>query len=222
MSQLPRVGLAALLLIGASACPRPLGPSPSSPQPAAAAVPATKDHPNGVYSLPPTLRGTEEGTPARQQLLAVGESDRFTHRYRKPAPGASSPEADVAAARALFEKNLQAIQDKNREAYLSTYREDARLVRAGFEGPKLGFDGLADGAAPTGSDEWPEKLVADHVQLHPIAPGVVYGSYRYTVTFDGVTTSGLSERVFLKDGDDWVIAVTTAFEGPPAKDEAAE
>ena len=38
------------------------------------------DHPNGVWSLPPTLRG---GEVDRAKFLAIGESDRFTHRYVK-------------------------------------------------------------------------------------------------------------------------------------------
>ena len=37
-------------------------------------------HPNGVWSLPPTLRG---GNADRERFLAIGESDRFTHRYVK-------------------------------------------------------------------------------------------------------------------------------------------
>lgn len=40
----------------------------------------TKDHPNGVWSLPPTLRG---GEVDRARFMAIGESDRFTHRYVK-------------------------------------------------------------------------------------------------------------------------------------------
>lgn len=40
----------------------------------------TKDHPNGVWSLPPTLRG---GEVDKARFLAIGESDRFTHRYVK-------------------------------------------------------------------------------------------------------------------------------------------
>lgn len=39
----------------------------------------TKEHPMGVYSLPPSLRG-----PDRDMHRAIGESDRFTHLYRKP------------------------------------------------------------------------------------------------------------------------------------------
>lgn len=42
----------------------------------------TKDHPNGVWSLPPSLRGKEVG---REGFLAIGESDRMTLKFVKPA-----------------------------------------------------------------------------------------------------------------------------------------
>jgi predicted methyltransferase len=41
----------------------------------------TADHPHGVWSLPPTLEG---GDVDRDKYLAIGESDRFTLRFRKP------------------------------------------------------------------------------------------------------------------------------------------
>lgn len=41
----------------------------------------TKDYPNGVWSLPPTLRG---GDTDRDKFVAIGESDRMTLRFRKP------------------------------------------------------------------------------------------------------------------------------------------
>ncbi|HEY4067038.1 MAG TPA: methyltransferase [Burkholderiaceae bacterium] len=41
----------------------------------------TRDHPDGVWSLPPTLRG---GPAYRERALAIGESDRMTLRFRKP------------------------------------------------------------------------------------------------------------------------------------------
>ena len=41
----------------------------------------TGDHPNGVWSLPPTLQG---GDVDRDKFLAIGESDRQTLRFRKP------------------------------------------------------------------------------------------------------------------------------------------
>ncbi|HEY8430247.1 MAG TPA: methyltransferase domain-containing protein [Sandaracinaceae bacterium] len=41
----------------------------------------TRDHPHGVWSLPPTLRG---GDVDRDRYLEIGESDRMTLRFRKP------------------------------------------------------------------------------------------------------------------------------------------
>ena len=41
----------------------------------------TKDYPQGVWSLPPTFR---EGDVNRERYAAIGESDRFTLRFRKP------------------------------------------------------------------------------------------------------------------------------------------
>ncbi|NOX81802.1 MAG: class I SAM-dependent methyltransferase [Alphaproteobacteria bacterium] len=43
-----------------------------------------KDHPRGVWSLPPALSGTLPLTAERKKYLAIGESDRFTHKYYKP------------------------------------------------------------------------------------------------------------------------------------------
>lgn len=44
-----------------------------------------RQHPNGVWSLPPTLRG---GDVDRARFVAIGESDRMTLRFVKPsAPG---------------------------------------------------------------------------------------------------------------------------------------
>ncbi|NOQ93746.1 MAG: methyltransferase [Methylophaga sp.] len=41
----------------------------------------TKDHPKGVWTLPPTLRLGEKD---RQHYIEMGESDRMTLRFRKP------------------------------------------------------------------------------------------------------------------------------------------
>lgn len=41
----------------------------------------TADHPDGVWSLPPTLRG---GDKDRQKYVAIGESDRMTIKFVKP------------------------------------------------------------------------------------------------------------------------------------------
>lgn len=42
----------------------------------------TKDYPGGVWTLPPVLRGGENN---RAAYMAIGESDRMTLRFRKPA-----------------------------------------------------------------------------------------------------------------------------------------
>ena len=49
----------------------------------------TKDHPYGVWTLPPVRRSAEQGKPAdpsfdRAKYDAIGESDRMTLRFRKP------------------------------------------------------------------------------------------------------------------------------------------
>jgi predicted methyltransferase len=50
----------------------------------------TKDHPFGVWTLPPTKRTAPGGQPAdpnfdRSKYDAIGESDRMTLRFKKPA-----------------------------------------------------------------------------------------------------------------------------------------
>jgi len=46
----------------------------------------TKDYPEGVWTLPPVLR---LGDRDRDRYLAIGESDRMTLRFRKPAANAA-------------------------------------------------------------------------------------------------------------------------------------
>ncbi len=43
----------------------------------------TKDHPDGLYSLPPTLRGSTFDRSARKKFLDIGESDRMTLKFQK-------------------------------------------------------------------------------------------------------------------------------------------
>jgi predicted methyltransferase len=44
----------------------------------------TKDYADGVWALPPALRG---GDKDKQRLLDIGESDRMTIRFVKPKKG---------------------------------------------------------------------------------------------------------------------------------------
>ena len=60
----------------------------------------TTAHPNGVWSLPPTLR---EGETDKDKYLAIGESDRMTLKFKKvkpkaPAVAKESPKKEAAPA----------------------------------------------------------------------------------------------------------------------------
>ncbi len=63
----------------------------------------TADHPMGVWMLPPNMRAPAPGTPEAlaydaATYTAIGESDRMTLRFRKPANAAAPPPAPTDAA----------------------------------------------------------------------------------------------------------------------------
>jgi hypothetical protein len=119
----------------------------------------------------------------------------------------ASVTADTLAARSLFEENIDAIHKRDRARYLATYLHSESLGRNGPGGLQLGY---ATWSA-TRDSTWPDTLIAERLRVLPIAAGVVYGTYCYTVTQQKVTTSGVSERIFVKTPEGWRIAVTTAF-----------
>ena len=119
--------------------------------------------------------------------------------------------SDTVEARRVFEENIDAIHKRDRARYLATYLQTDGLARNGPAGLELGFEGWSARRDST----WPDTLIARNLRVHPIAPGVVYGTYCYTVTQKDTTSSGVSERVFVKTPQGWRIAVTTAF-GLPA------
>ena len=119
--------------------------------------------------------------------------------------------SDTLEARKLFEQNIDAIHKRDRARYLATYLHTEGLARNGPGGLELGYEGWSARRDST----WPDTLVARNLRVHSIAPGVVYGTYCYTVTQKDTTSSGVSERVFVRTADGWKIAVTTAF-GLPA------
>jgi hypothetical protein len=124
--------------------------------------------------------------------------------------------SDTVEARQLFEQNIDAIHKRDRTRYLATYLHTEALARNGPAGLELGYEGWSARRDST----WPDTLVAQNLRVHSIAPGVVYGTYCYTVTQKDTTSSGVSERVFVKTPEGWKIAVTTAFglpAGAPAK-----
>ena len=115
--------------------------------------------------------------------------------------------SDTVEARRVFEGNVSAIHQRDRARYLSYYLESDRLARTGPGGLELGFDNWSARRDST----WPDTLVARDLRLVPVAPGVVYGTYHYRVTQRGVTSEGISERVFVRTPQGWKIAVSTAF-----------
>lgn len=133
--------------------------------------------------------------------------------------GRSSPlsvASDTVEARHLFEENIDAIHKRDRARYLATYLHTAALGRNGPAGLELGYEGWSARRDST----WPDTLIARNLRVLPVAPGVVYGTYCYTVTQKDTTSSGVSERVFVKTPEGWRIAVTTAFglsAGAPAQ-----
>jgi hypothetical protein len=122
-----------------------------------------------------------------------------------------SASSDTVEARRLFQENIDAIHKRDRARYLATYLHTNGLARNGPAGLELGYDSWSARRDST----WPDTLVARNLRVHPVAPGVVYGTYCYTVTQKDTTSSGVSERVFVKTPEGWRIAVTTAF-GLPA------
>src|SRR6476619_3291318 len=107
--------------------------------------------------------------------------------------------SDVAAARALFEKNLDAIRHRDKAAYLSTYWKSDQLARTGADGIALGYASHEKSAG----ENWPDTYDASDLQVVAVEPGVVYGTYRYRVRYGADEQAGISERLFLKTPEGW-------------------
>src|SRR5260221_3570526 len=83
---------------------------------------------------------------------------------------AQTPQHDIAGARAVFEDNLAAIRERNRDKYLACYLHSELLVRGGPTGVSTGFDEFAKGAG----GQWPDLLEANDIHLTQLQPGVGY------------------------------------------------
>jgi imidazolonepropionase-like amidohydrolase len=130
--------------------------------------------------------------------------------HAQPAYTAAQRTRDSTEALAAFRANIGAIHTRDRPAYLRWYLQSPRLARTGPGGVQWGYAGLTEGDP----NAWPDTLVATHFDVVPLAPGVVYGAYRYRVV-QGGSARGVSERVLVKQPDgEWRIAVTTAFGSP--------
>lgn len=127
-----------------------------------------------------------------------------------PGTSLADPSAtarDTIEARRLFEENIDAIHKRDRERYLATYLQSSTLARNGPAGLQLGYENWSARRDST----WPDTLVATDLRVVPLRPGVVYGTYCYSVTQNDTTSHGVSERVFVRTPSGWRIAVTTAF-----------
>jgi imidazolonepropionase-like amidohydrolase len=118
--------------------------------------------------------------------------------------------ADVKAARTVFEANINAIRQRNREQYLSYYLHTSRLARGGPTGFTTGYEDFAKGAG----QRWPDMIEANDLHLVRVQPGLVYGTYRYRVRYGNDEHSGISERLFVRTESGWKITVTGAVDTP--------
>ena len=117
---------------------------------------------------------------------------------------------ELAAARQVFEANLEAIRQRDRSGYLNLYWRSEKLARTGPEGVAYGFDAFEK----TAGSNWPDTFEGRDLQLMRVRPGVVYGTYRYRVRYGAEEHSGVSERLFLSTPAGWKIAMTSAFDAP--------
>jgi len=151
-------------------------------------------------------RGVTSARRALLLLLALAGACRGKGSASDAATNAAGT-SDTAAARQVFEGNIDAIHKRDRDRYLSYYLQTDALTRNGPGGIDRGF---ADWSARRDTT-WPDTLVARDLRLVPVAPGVVYGTYHYRATQRGEASEGISERVFVRTDAGWRIAVSTAF-----------
>src|SRR5438552_12496806 len=116
--------------------------------------------------------------------------------------------SDLAAARTLFNANLDAIRHRDRAGYLSLYLHSDHLARVGPTGFATGYDDFAKQR----DVRWPDTFDASDLHLVRVAQGIVYGTYRYRVRYGAEEHTGISERVFMITPGGWKIAVTGAID----------
>ncbi len=121
-------------------------------------------------------------------------------------------QSDLEGAQHAFHGNIAAIHQRDVEGYLRHYLDSPELVIAGGDTIRRGFTAFAE--ARRANNAWPDTLMAGEPSLVWLAPGVVYGVYPYAVVEQGDTTRGWSERVLVKTGGGWKVAVTSRIDRP--------
>lgn len=124
---------------------------------------------------------------------------------------AGTAAGDSADALATFRENIAAIHTRNQARYLATYVHTDRLVRHSPAGMETGYENWS--ARKTNA--WPDTLIVKEMRVTPIAPGVVYGYYRYIgVPSPGDTLTGVSTRVFVRTPQGMRITVSASWNDP--------
>lgn len=138
--------------------------------------------------------------------LAAGPT--LTAAGAQRAPSRADMAKDSADALTTFRENIAAIHGRDKARYLATYVHTERLVRHSPAGIETGYDGwpaITDNA-------WPDTLIVKEMRVVPVAPGVVYGYYRYIgVPSPGDTLTGVSTRVFVRTPAGMRITVTASW-----------
>jgi len=115
----------------------------------------------------------------------------------------------LAEVRVAFDANLEAIRQRDVEGYLATYLDSPDFTYVGPGGTQRGFAPFA--AARRASPEFPDSLTAGEPELVWLAPGVVYAVYPFAARQGDSLGRGWSERIFVKSGRGWRIAVTSVI-----------
>lgn len=128
-------------------------------------------------------------------------------RFGAVAHGSAS--SDSAAALAVFRENIDAIHKRDHPRYLRTYLQTPGLTLGGLRGMNRTW--MAWPARTDSAPAWPDTLIVNEMRVAPLAPGVVYGMYRYRGVVNGKASVGISERVFVKTRGGWKISYTASF-----------
>lgn len=132
-------------------------------------------------------------------------------RTAPPAARMAGAARDSADALATFRENIAAIHTRNKPRYLATYVHTPQLVRHSPARLDTGYEGwpaITDSA-------WPDTLIVQEMRVVPVAPGVVYGYYRYIgVPAPGDTLTGVSTRLFVRTPEGMRITVTASWNDP--------
>jgi len=117
---------------------------------------------------------------------------------------------DLEQAAVALQRNVAAISAHDVEAYLSQYLDSPDLVVVSPDSLRRGYLLLAEERRASG--DWPDTLIAQAPTLVWIAPGVVWAAFEYRAVVGSDTARGRSERLFVKTGEGWKIAVTGMME----------